>query len=59
MGPDCTSICSMAVAKHIGGTLVRVPPNKNVIEHKTPKQEAQERYLPLKAGRLTSADAIP
>jgi hypothetical protein len=24
-----------------------------------PKQEVQERYLPLKAGRLTSADTTP
>jgi hypothetical protein len=29
------------------------------MELKTPKQEAWERYLPLKAGRLTSADAAP
>jgi propanediol dehydratase large subunit len=39
--------------------LVGVPPNKNVIELKMPKQEVRERYLPLKAGRLTSADAAP
>jgi hypothetical protein len=39
--------------------LVGAPLNKNVMELKTPKQEAQERYLPLKAGRLTSADATP
>jgi hypothetical protein len=29
------------------------------MELKMPKQEAQERYLPLKVGRLTSADAAP
>jgi hypothetical protein len=29
------------------------------MELKTPKQEAWERYLPLKAGRLTSAEAAP
>jgi hypothetical protein len=39
--------------------LVGTPPNKNTMEHKMPKQEAQERYLSLKAGRLTSADAAP
>jgi hypothetical protein len=39
--------------------LVGAPLNKNVMELKTPKQEVQERYLPLKAGRLTSADATP
>jgi hypothetical protein len=39
--------------------LVGAPPNKNVMELKMPKQEAQERYLPLKAGRLTLADATP
>jgi hypothetical protein len=39
--------------------LVGVPLNKNVMELKTPKQEAWERYLPLKAGRLTSAEATP
>jgi hypothetical protein len=39
--------------------LVGVPLNKNTMELKTPKQEARERYLPLKAGRLTSAEATP
>jgi hypothetical protein len=39
--------------------LVGVPLNKNVMELKMPKQEARERYLPLKAGRLTSAEAAP
>jgi hypothetical protein len=39
--------------------LVGAPPNKNVMEYKMPKQEVQERYLPLKVGRLTSADAAP
>ena len=39
--------------------MVGAPPNKNVMELKMPKQEAQERYLPLKAGRLTSAEAAP
>jgi hypothetical protein len=29
------------------------------MELKMPKQEARERYLPLKAGRLTSADDAP
>jgi hypothetical protein len=29
------------------------------MELKMPKQEAQERYLPLKAGRLTLADTTP
>jgi hypothetical protein len=33
--------------------------NKNMMELKMPKQEVRERYLPLKAGRLTSAEAAP
>jgi hypothetical protein len=41
---------SMRVARLVGAPL-----NKNAMELKTPKQEARERYLPLKAGRLTSA----
>jgi hypothetical protein len=39
--------------------LVGAPLNKNAMELKMPKQEARERYLPLKAGRLTSADDAP
>jgi hypothetical protein len=39
--------------------LVGAPLNKNAMELKTPKQEARERYLPLKAGRLTSEDDAP
>jgi hypothetical protein len=59
MAPDRIGICGTAVAEHASGVIGWGATQQERDRIKTPKQEAWERYLPLKAGRLTSADDAP
>ena len=59
MAPDRIGVCGTAVAEHASGAIGWGTTQQERDGTKTPKQEAWERYLPLKAGRLTSADNAP
>jgi hypothetical protein len=59
MVPDCISICGTAVAKYASGMIGWGTTQQEHNGTTMPKQEARERYLPLKAGRLTLADTAP
>jgi hypothetical protein len=59
MAPDRIGVCGTAVAEHASGVIGWGTTQQECDGTKTPKQEVWERYLPLKAGRLTLADAAP